>query len=68
MMNDQFSLFLDSWLYDEDTGCLLCRCPGCGCRMILYRYLDHNPYHFCPYCGLALSEGSFQHNYEVVYV
>lgn len=45
------------WKYDEDTGMLLCRCPECGGRLRIGYYQYYNPYHYCPYCGVALKEG-----------
>ena len=56
-----------SWLYDEDTGSVLCRCPVCGGRMRLGCYDYWNPYHYCPYCGEHLSEGRFVDKMVEVY-
>ena len=56
-----------SWLYDEDNGSVLCRCPVCGGRMRLDCYAYWNPYHYCPYCGEQLSEGKFVDKMVVVY-
>ena len=54
-----FGIIPRSWLYDEDIGSVLCRCPVCGGRMRLGCYDYWNPYHYCPYCGEHLSEGRF---------
>lgn len=56
-----------SWLYDEDNGSVLCRCPVCGGRMLLSCYAYWNPYHYCPYCGEHLSEGRFVDKMVEVY-
>lgn len=55
------------WLYDEDNGCVLCRCPVCEGRMIIDIYTYWNPYHFCPYCGEKLNEGAITSKRVTVY-
>lgn len=55
------------WQYDEDTGNVLCRCPDCGGRMVIGLYTYHNPYHFCPYCGIRLDEGKIRQMRAQVY-
>lgn len=48
---------MKSWLYDEDNGAVMCRCPDCGGRMTIGFYNYWNPYRYCPYCGVKLQEG-----------
>ena len=48
---------MKEWLYDEDTGCVMCRCPDCGGRLLISLYSYWNPYRYCPYCGERLMEG-----------
>lgn len=56
-----------SWQYDEDNATLMCRCPECEGRMIIYLWTYWNPYKYCPYCGIRLQEGSFAKKYCQVY-
>ena len=53
-MKGQIKLVIPEWIYDEDTGTVMCKCPECECRMVLGYYQYHNPYNFCPYCGEKL--------------
>lgn len=56
-----------AWLYDEDNGRMMCRCPECEGRLTIDVYDYWNPYHFCPYCGTWLEEGSFVRRKCVIY-
>lgn len=55
------------WQYDEDTGNVMCRCPGCGGRLLIGLYQYSNPYHYCPYCGMKLKEGKIRAKRLAVY-
>lgn len=55
------------WQYDEDTGSVLCRCPDCEGRMVIGPYQYNNPYRYCPYCGIRLSEGRIAAKRRQVY-
>lgn len=55
------------WEYDEDCGCVMCRCPKCSRRMTISLYQYKNPYKFCPYCGQALTEGKLAQKRKQVY-
>lgn len=48
---------MKTWLYDEDSGSVMCRCPECEGRLPIGIYTYRNPYRFCPYCGEKLAEG-----------
>ena len=56
-----------NWEYHEDTGSVVAQCPDCGGRMTIGRYNYHNPYHFCPYCGIYLKEGKLAAKRRQVY-
>ena len=71
-MTNQMTLFdigalPQSWQYDEDTGHVMCRCPDCGGRLLIGLYQYHNPYRFCPYCGIKLAEGRIREKRKQVY-
>lgn len=55
-MKGQIKLYLPEWIYEEDTGTVMCKCPECEGRMVIGFYSHSNPYHFCPYCGTQLDE------------
>ena len=55
-MEGQINLF-EEWLYEEDSGNMMAKCPKCEGRMPIYPWTYHNPYRFCPYCGQRLYEG-----------
>lgn len=55
------------WEYDQDNATVLCRCPDCEGRLIIYLYQYHNPYHYCPYCGIPLEEGKITDKRKQVY-
>ena len=57
----------DEWLYDEDNGNVMCRCPECGGRLLIGLYQYSNPYNFCPYCGTRLEEGKLTAKRKQVY-
>jgi len=57
----------EPWEYDEDCGCVMCRCPKCSGRMTISLYQYKNPYKFCPYCGQALTEGKLAQTRKRVY-
>ena len=56
-----------SWLYYEDNATLMCRCPECEGRMVIYLWTYWNPYKYCPYCGIRLQEGNFVKRYCRIY-
>lgn len=56
-----------AWEYDEDNGCMLCRCPECGGRMVIHLWHYWNNYKYCPYCGIRLQEGNFVKRYCQIY-
>lgn len=62
-----FGVVKKEWQYDEDTGSVLCRCPDCGKRMLIGLYQYSNPYRFCPYCGIPLTEGRIEQKRKKVY-
>lgn len=55
-MKGQLKLTLPEWIYEEDTGEVMCKCPECEGRMTIDVYTYWNPYRFCPYCGTELDE------------
>lgn len=55
------------WQYDEDNGSVMCRCPDCGGRLLLHVFQYWNPYKYCPYCGMRLTEGKFVNKCCAVY-
>ncbi len=57
----------NEWLYEEDTGTLMSKCPACSCRMIIGKCLPFNPYNYCPYCGKKLEQGRFNQKRREVY-
>lgn len=65
-MKGQLSLF-KTWLYEEDTGMVMAKCPECEGRMTIHYYWYKNPYHFCPYCGEKLEEGNIKKKLKKVY-
>lgn len=52
--------FFRFWEYDIDTGTVMARCPECSRRIPMGVYAPHNPYKYCPYCGIALEEGKYK--------
>ncbi len=58
---------MSEWQYDEDNGCVMCRCPECGGRLLIGLYQYWNPYRFCPYCGTRLEEGNITAKRKHVY-
>ena len=45
---------LKSWDIEVDTGVQMLKCPDCGCRMFMERYLSAigtEGTSYCPYCG-----------------
>lgn len=45
---------LKSWVIEEDTGVKMLKCPDCGGRMFMERFLlavGTDGTRFCPYCG-----------------
>jgi DNA-directed RNA polymerase subunit RPC12/RpoP len=66
MFGEQIALFKE-WMYDEDTGNLMCRCPDCGGRLTIGFYQYHNPYKYCPYCGIRLEQGRVTEKRRQVY-
>ena len=58
---------MSEWQYDEDTECVMCRCPECGGRLLIGLYQYSNPYRFCPYCGKELEEGGITAKRKAVY-
>lgn len=45
---------LRSWVCEIDTGCVMLKCPDCGCRVIMEPYLKAigtDGTKHCPYCG-----------------
>ena len=70
-MNGQMTLFEigleKSWKYEEDTGTVMAKCPECEGRMIINFYQYHNPYKYCPYCGIRLMEGPIERKRREVY-
>ncbi len=69
MTLDDFGISLDrqTWKYDEDNGCMMCRCPSCEGRMNIHLWTYWNPYKYCPYCGIRLQEGKFVNRYCQIY-
>lgn len=59
-MTDGQMVLFQEWQYDIDNGGVLARCPQCGKRMVMNYYATHNPYQYCPYCGIALEEGNYK--------
>lgn len=55
-MQGQLAMF-ESWIYEEDTGTLMAKCPKCSKRMSIHMYQYGNPYSYCPYCGKQLEQG-----------
>lgn len=58
---------MKEWLYDEDTGHVMCRCPDCGGRLLISLYSYWNLYRYCPYCGERLMEGQITKKRVQVY-
>lgn len=56
-----------TWQYDKDNGSVMCRCPDCGGRLLIGLYQYHNPYKYCPYCGISLAEGPIRSKRKQVY-
>lgn len=49
-----------NWLYHRKEGYLIATCPQCENSLPMAKGHEHNPYHFCPYCGKRLKEGGFK--------
>ena len=56
-----------NWVYEEDTGTMMCKCPVCKGRMIIDRYCYSLGYKFCPFCGEKLGEGEFERKRKMIY-
>ena len=67
MTMDDFGISTKVWLYDEDTGHMMCRCPDCGGRMTIGIWTYWNSYKYCPYCGVRLEEGNFIRRFCQIY-
>lgn len=49
----------DAWIFTEDTGAEMLKCPECGCGILLAYYevaVGTSGYNFCPYCGHDMRE------------